>query len=95
MGFTVFARMCAHVKRSAVHVGERVRLVEDRGCMAHIRGPVREGVVQAIKIKSEHNGFYKYPTAVILLDDCAYTIERCAEPRLWQRHTDGIMEYHS
>lgn len=77
---------------SAVRMGETVRLVQMDGCMAHVRGRLVQGVVVGLSMKQVYGSPALLPWASIRLDDGSLD-ERCAEPRLWFRHVDGIMEY--
>ncbi len=77
---------------SGVAMGETVRLVQMDGCMAHIRGRLVQGVVVGLSMKQVYGSAQLLPWASIKLDDGSLD-ERCAEPRLWFRHVDGIMEY--
>jgi hypothetical protein len=77
---------------SALRMGETVRLVQMDGCMAHVRGQLVEGVVVGLCMKQVHGSAQRSPWVSIRLADGSLD-ERCAEPRLWFRHVDGIMEY--
>jgi hypothetical protein len=77
---------------SALRMGETVRLVQMDGCMAHIRGRLVEGVVVGFAMKQFYGSAQRVPCVSIKLSDGSID-ERCAEPRLWFRHVDGIMEY--
>jgi hypothetical protein len=77
---------------AAVQVGERVRLVQMDGCMAHIRGKIEEGIVEALDMKQAYGDSQLRPWATIRLADGSSS-ERCALPSDWFRHSDGVMEY--
>jgi hypothetical protein len=88
-----FARFSRVIRSSAVRVGERVRIVEMNGCMAHVRGRVQAGTVIGISSAPVYGDWgYKIPWADIKLDE-GYITKRSAEPRLWTRHEDGTMEH--
>lgn len=87
----VWEMFCRSVKRSGVHPGQRVRIVEMDGCMATVRGKVREGVVQAVTSKLVYGTSTPLPYATILFNDGVMG-DWCAEPRLWQPGEDGVME---
>lgn len=90
----VFAELCKRVRNRAVRSGEHVRIVRMDGCMAHVRVVEHDGVVTGIRLKQAYGDTQIRPYAVIRLDN-GDTIERCAEPADWVRHTDGVMEYRS
>lgn len=79
-------------QESVLKIGERVRLVQMDGCMAHIRGRIEEGSVVGLDMKQNYGDIKMRPWASIRLQDGSLS-ERCAEPSQWFRHTDGIMEY--
>jgi hypothetical protein len=71
-----------------------VRIVRMDGCMAHVRGNVRNGVIIGFIDRTIYGGGKKmYRFAQIEMRDGRIE-ERVAEDRLWhQNETDGIWEY--
>lgn len=77
---------------SALRMGETVRIVQMDGCMAHVRGRLVEGVVVGFAMKQVYGDTERRPWVSIKLSDGSLD-ERCAEPGLWFRHVDDVMEY--
>jgi hypothetical protein len=78
---------------AVVKSGQRVRLVQMDGCMAHVRGRVDEGTVEALETKTVYGDSTERPYARIRFDDGRIE-DRCAERHCWYpNETDGVMEY--
>lgn len=92
MGFGVWTRTMNAHRRVAVRVGERVRIVQMEGCMAHIRTDVRSGHVQEINAKTVYGDTELRPLVLVALDEGGF-ITLCAEQSNWTRTDDGVMEY--
>jgi hypothetical protein len=75
----------------AVNIGQHVRIVEMRGCMADVRYDPRVGEVIGFERRVPYGTTWEYEFAKIQLTDG--TIEkRVTEPRLWTEY-EGMMEY--
>lgn len=83
------------MKPIKLRVGNRVRVVEANGCMAHVRENPREGVVIDFV---EQKGLLWTTTPKVektyarIRLDSGEIIEKCSAPRLWTKH-DGLPEY--
>ncbi len=71
--------------------GFRVRLVKMDGCMAHVRGEVREGTITGYTSKQLHGDTKERNFVVIKMDDGTEE-ERESEPQLWIQN-EGVLEY--
>ena len=74
-----------------MRIGQRVRIVEMDGCMAHVRGKAEEGIVIGIIREQVYGDTRKRPYAQIALDNGRNT-KLCAEPQLWTEY-EGAQEY--
>lgn len=82
--------------REGLSVGQTVRVVEMRGCMAHVRGEVREGTITDVVERVLYDGTPTgHPTLMVLITTAAgEQLAQVAERRLWwPNEDDGVLEY--
>ena len=78
-----------------LRVGDKVRIVQMNGCMAHVRDNPREGVVIDF-VEKKGLLWTSMPrvekTFAKIRLETGELIEKCSAPRLWIKH-DGLPEY--
>lgn len=71
--------------------GDKVRIVQRNGCMAHTRDNPKEGVVIGISWLQLYGDYGKYRFAKICLDN-GEIVDKPARKSFWTMH-DGLPEY--
>jgi hypothetical protein len=88
----IIRQLITRLKRpNDLMVGQRVRLADMNGCMAHRRENVRDGEIISLTRKKVSGDFQERWYADIKLTS-GEIVSRCADRYLWTMH-DGILEY--
>lgn len=75
-----------------LRLGERVRTVYMQGCMAHVRGESKEGVLEYFQYKNVYGGGTRGERYAHIRFDDGTEADLPANSRLWVEH-DGLPEY--